>query len=413
MGSEGDVRPYIALARALRARGHEAALATSDNFTELVMAAGIEFHPMRQYYGDPPPLLNLRVFMAARSTIETKDGYLDELWNVCQGADAVVYNAATYPCFYIAEKLGIPSFGAFVQPHHSTGAFPHPIVTEGRPLLGSISNQAGFWLFNLLHWRYVRKSINQWREETLGLRPLGRSETLMRQLRSHRPNVLYAFSSSLVPRPRDWRSDRLTITGYWYMDAVTDYTPPPELDSFLRSGPPPVFISVLWNRDKFDEISIPELGRLLGQRLLVQDLHGQLDGLASTGDIFYYRGGIPHEWLFKRVALAVHHGGLGICMNCIRAGIPMIAIPAQGVNDHRFWAYRVSKMKLGVHLPVREKTKQFPKQLAAVIRKTLGSETIRSNVKRLSVKIGSENGLQNAVRAIIDAVKGQGQEADL
>ena len=32
------------------------------------------------------------------------------------------------------------------------------------------------------------------------------------------------------------------MTGYWFLDAQGDWTPPPQLKTFLPAGPPPVYV---------------------------------------------------------------------------------------------------------------------------------------------------------------------------
>jgi hypothetical protein len=46
-GSLGDLHPYIAVALGLRARGHEAVLATSACYRQKVEASGLGFRPLR------------------------------------------------------------------------------------------------------------------------------------------------------------------------------------------------------------------------------------------------------------------------------------------------------------------------------------------------------------------------------
>jgi UDP:flavonoid glycosyltransferase YjiC (YdhE family) len=50
-------------------------------------------------------------------------------------------------------------------------------------------------------------------------------------------------------------------------------------------------------------------------------------------------GGIPHEWLFERVAAVVHHGGAGTTGAALRAGRPMVVVPHS--IDQPFWARAV------------------------------------------------------------------------
>ena len=409
MGTEGDIRPYIALARELRSYDHEISIATSRNHAKVVGDFGIDYIPITPYSGRSPSFFNFRFVAALKSSIVNNNGFLQELWNVCQQADVIIYNVATFPCFYIAEKLGIPSFGAFLQPHHPTTEFPDPSITVGKPL-GGFFNLVGFWLFDILHWQYVRRSVNRFRKETLQLPELSARNTILRQLKERGSYIIYAYSPSFLPRPYDWRSDHLHVTGYWYLDTLKeDYSPPADLERFLQSGSAPVFISVMWNTHKFTKERIAEIGQLSGSRLLIHDLYGEMEGITSSERIFYIKGSVPHEWLFKKIVLAIHHGGLGICMNCIRAGAPMITIPADaGGNDHRFWAYQVSRSGVGIRLSVPDR--QFIPGLVSAIKQITDNEDIRSHAVELSKKIKEENGLKDAIQFISARCRRQGYD---
>src|SRR5258708_7894926 len=115
LGSGGDVRPYIALAQELQANSHEVAIATSYDHFDLVCDFGIDCIPMKLLSEEPISFFNTRFTNAIVSGFEVSEDFLLEMWNVCQDADVLIYNANTFYCYYIAEKLGIPSFGAFVQ----------------------------------------------------------------------------------------------------------------------------------------------------------------------------------------------------------------------------------------------------------------------------------------------------------
>ena len=54
---------------------------------------------------------------------------------------------------------------------------------------------------------------------------------------------------------------------------------------------------------------------------------------------------IPHDWLFKRIEAACHHGGAGTTGASLRAGIPTIVKPFFG--DQFFWGDRVEALGVG------------------------------------------------------------------
>src|SRR6185503_20322169 len=45
-GTLGDLHPYLAIALALRKRGHKPVIATSEYHRPKIQAAGVEFHPL-------------------------------------------------------------------------------------------------------------------------------------------------------------------------------------------------------------------------------------------------------------------------------------------------------------------------------------------------------------------------------
>lgn len=54
---------------------------------------------------------------------------------------------------------------------------------------------------------------------------------------------------------------------------------------------------------------------------------------------------LPHDWLFKRIDAACHHGGAGTTGASLRAGIPTIVKPFFG--DQFFWGDRVEALGVG------------------------------------------------------------------
>jgi sterol 3beta-glucosyltransferase len=51
----------------------------------------------------------------------------------------------------------------------------------------------------------------------------------------------YLWSQTLIPKPSDW-PDHLNVTGFSFLKLASSYTPPEDLVTFLKRGPPPVYI---------------------------------------------------------------------------------------------------------------------------------------------------------------------------
>jgi sterol 3beta-glucosyltransferase len=56
----------------------------------------------------------------------------------------------------------------------------------------------------------------------------------------------------------------------------------------------------------------------------------------------------PHDWLFKQIDAAVHHGGAGTTGASLRAGLPTIVKPFFG--DQFFFGSRVEDLGVGICL---------------------------------------------------------------
>ncbi|HBY93299.1 MAG TPA: glycosyltransferase, partial [Chloroflexi bacterium] len=255
-GSEGDVRPYVALGLGLKASGHEVCLAAFAGFQPLVTGQGLAFYPV------PNPAATLesapawqawqhsqgnsirhlhnlrRVARLAGTAIEDM---LDGFWAACQGAGAIVSSSTSLAGPHIAEKRGVAHVWALLQPMTRTRAFPYylsPIRFPPESRFNLLTYIAAEHLF----WQLFKWPINRWRQSTLGLRPLP-APGPYRSLDGAGDPILYGFSPSVVPRPADW-GDGPCLAGYWFLDGPADWAPPADLVAFLAGGPPPVYVGL-------------------------------------------------------------------------------------------------------------------------------------------------------------------------
>lgn len=126
----------------------------------------------------------------------------------------------------------------------------------------------------------------------------------------------YCWSPSLIPKPADWGS-HISISGFFFLDLASDYTPPIELQTFLDAGQPPVYIGfgsiVLDDPDAMTRL-IFEAVEKTGQRVLLSKGWGGMgagEGGLRVPEGVFMLGNVPHDWLFKQVSCVVHHGGAG------------------------------------------------------------------------------------------------------
>ncbi len=138
IGTLGDVQPYLALGVGLKEAGYELTLATHQCFAELVASHRLRFAPLA---GDPVKwaeggeLLalassgrNFRKWMLALRTLAQPlmPQVLCSCWQACQGASAIIYSPFAWAGYSIAERLGVPSFIACLQPMTVTARFRQP-----------------------------------------------------------------------------------------------------------------------------------------------------------------------------------------------------------------------------------------------------------------------------------------------
>jgi UDP:flavonoid glycosyltransferase YjiC (YdhE family) len=205
---------------------------------------------------------------------------------------------------------------------------------------------------------------------------------------------LYGYSPHLVPKPPDW-GDNHHVTGFWFFGATPGWAPPPGLEDFLAAGPPPVYVGFgsMHNRDAAAVTALVHeaLGRA-GQRGVLYTGWGGLREVPRSDRVFAV-GAVPHDWLFPRVAAAVHHGGAGTVAASLRAGVPSVLVPFMA--DQPFWARRV--FALGAAPPPVPRKRLTAERLTAAIHAAVTDPAIRRNAADLGGKVRAEDGVDRAV----------------
>jgi len=419
-GSRGDVQPYLALGVGLASAGLRVRLATHENFRATVEAHGLEFAPVT---GDPQAVLRApgadrwlasgrrrgalgfaREMRRLAGPLFTNS--LDDFWHAADGADALLYSLVCTPVWQVAERLGIPSWGAYLQPATRTGAFP-AVGFPPAPHLGATFNRATHRAVEQLAWRPFRRALDAWRDRTLSAPPMPSGGPFALMGRQQAP-VLYGFSRAVVPPPADW-PPAVRVTGYWFLDEPAGWQPPDALARFLADGPPPVYIGfgsmTPQNATRLTRIALDALA-LAGVRGLLGSGWGTL-GSGELPSWAHAVGDVPHAWLFPRTAAVVHHGGAGTTGAGFRAGVPSIIVPLG--FDQGFWGARAHALGVGPRpIPRRQLTAE---RLAAAIRHALKDDT-RHRAAMLGLRIRGEDGVGDAVAAVTAGLAAHYRVAD-
>jgi sterol 3beta-glucosyltransferase len=367
-GSRGDVQPYVALGLGLKEAGHEVMLAAPVTFEGLVREHGLGFHPISL-----DPLEGIRrqlekgdanLFEFARHSrdilapVLRKD--LRAYMEACQEAEAIIYTSVGFPGYAIARELGVPRVGALYGPLVSpTYAYPcsfvpvpsrrleiSPARRDKSGLLGALKeyatgvyNRLSYPLSQQLLWQFLRGPVNEALRET-GISPFP-FQGPFKQLRRAQEPVLNGWSRHVLPYPPDW-PPWLEVTGYWFLDRPAGWRPPPGLADFIEAGSPPVsvgFGSMTGGGAEQLTDAVVRALRHAGRRGVLVSGFGGFSNADLPDDVFKVEE-VPYDWLFPRVAAAVHHGGAGTTALSLRAGTPTVVVPF--FTDQSFWGARVA-----------------------------------------------------------------------
>jgi UDP:flavonoid glycosyltransferase YjiC (YdhE family) len=408
VGSQGDVRPYVAFGSGLRRAGYDVRVATHPAFEPLVRGAGLDFAPVA---GDPREQEDDERLRALHDdgrnalrwwkTFRDVDAplmrrRLQDCRDACGDADVLVTSVLPYPLAWaIARKQDVPLVRAFYFPVSPTRAHPPDIVPSWLRL-GGRSNLAAYALQRHVLWQIARPFLARACRDVLGPMRLPLREPFG-DLDRQRRLLLYCYSPAVAPPPPDWGGWQ-EVTGYWFLDRPAEWSPPPALARFLEDGPAPVYVGGfghMTNRDPGDlaRTVLHALARA-GQRAVVLSGWGGL----RPGDLppeVCAVDWVPYDWLFSRVAAVVHHGGAGTTAAGLRAGVPTVVVPF--FLDQFFWGRRVYALGVGPRpLPRRRLNAEA---LAGAIRTAATDPGMRARAAVLGARIRAEDGVARAVDA--------------
>ncbi|WP_027782415.1 MULTISPECIES: glycosyltransferase [Burkholderia] len=396
-GTEGDTRPLAALGRALLDAGHDVRLLADAATLGSAAALGVPSAPLsgdirraiapegaladavrgRGGFGDTSKAL------AAIANANTA-AWMREVADASAGCDALLVSGlASFVGLSVAEYRGIPAIGAGMIPITPTAEFASPFLPPGK--VPRWLNRASHRLVNALLWQAFRKSTNAARASVCGLPP-------RKHVWTDHP-MLYGVSPALLSGPADWPAN-VQACGQWRIDARA-WAPPPELSAFLDAGEPPVYIG-FGSMAGFDRaaMAMALTQALAGRRALFYPGWSGIDASLLPAHVRVI-GDTPHDWLFPRVAMAIHHGGSGTTHSAARAGIASVVVPFAG--DQFFWANRLQRLGVA-DAPVAGRRVDAA-ALARAIAFAERGET-KARAAQLGARLAQEDELKRAVSAI-------------
>ena len=408
-GSDGDVRPLVALAAGLKAAGHVPTLVVTSvddkDYRPLCTTLGVDLRMVPERIGTDLPAIVRRMgnvknpLRLLRGLFEA--GYypfVDAIYRTvqecCEDSDIAIGHFVAFPLRAAALQAGVPYVSVMLWPGMVPTATRPPLLM---PSLGSPVNRGLWWVFRRLFHHGVGRGWNgfwtRW-----GLPPI--RSVVDDVMRSDRLNLL-AASPTLWPVAPDW-DERVRVSGFLAMpEHGESWQPPAQLRAFLDAGPPPVFLTLGSSQQIDPEPSatlLVEAARRARCRALIQMQGTAVAADTVDGDL-YFRGRAPHATLFPRCAAVVHHGGAGTTHAAVRAGVPSVTVAF--VSEQRTWGRQLQRC--GVALAPLSYRTATPDTLAAYIVRTVADTGLHQRAVEVAARLRAEDGVAEAVRLIEQA----------
>jgi UDP:flavonoid glycosyltransferase YjiC (YdhE family) len=410
-GSLGDLHPTIAIALGLQARGHEAIVATSENYRRPIEGLGLGFRPLRP---DWPQREDEAAFV--RRFMDVRHGprrlicefmmpkvrqSFDDTLAAADGADLLLAHPLTFVTRLVAEKLGIRWASSHLFPMSLFSVFDPPLVSVAPNISRMRFLGPRFFRFALqMGKRHVRPWSEPWHRlrSEIGLQPA--ADPLFDG--AHSPRLILALFSPLLASPQpDWPRQTV-VTGFPLYDRGAAGMPS-ELVRFLDDGPPPI-VFTLGSAAVLDAgqfyVESAAAARMLGRRAILLTGSGGQNCPSPLPPGVAVCEYAPFSELFPRAAAIVHHGGIGTTTQALRAGRPMLVMPYS--YDQPDNAERVAR--LGVARTI-SRGRYTASHAAAELDRLLTNSAYAERAAVVGARVGAEDGVTIACDALEAALR--------
>jgi len=381
-GTRGDVQPMFALATGLIKNGHQIICCAPPENEELAERYSIPFVAFGPNYKE---LFKQNAQMKGGATKSPSpaqmkketENQINLLPELLKGSDLVLGVGFVLGVHTVADILKVPyRFVIF-----------YPILlgtSNSDPFINRLMFGFGKSMTNM-----VMKSFINKKRADVELQPI--KDVWANWMGDH---VVVACDKELNA-VHEGVSFNFTQTGFILLPSQTGL--PTNVEKFLNSGKPPVFIGFGSNPvsrpEKYNQI-FDEVSKATNQRLIVSK--GWADLSENNTSNVLYVDEMPFDLLFPRLTAIVYHGGTGTMAAAARAGIPQIAFP--------FMADQFENSKQIVKLGLGPKACDFKKISADIlissINECVTNKRYRENALEISTKLQNSNGLELTIELV-------------
>ncbi|MFP7723631.1 glycosyltransferase [Lysobacter sp. A3-1-A15] len=413
-GSHGDIRPFVALAGGLQAAGHEVTLVItcvdSERYGGLSTASGFRLRVVSTPVVPDRLLLEsigdtiVRERNAIRQTRLAIEQLLlpaeSEMYRaseqLCAENELVIGHYFLYTLGAAAERYGRPYVSVVLADGAVPSAFKPP---SGVPNLGTFSNRVA--------WRLARSVLNQalkkYPDRLRARHDVAPARDMIDNVWASDYLTLLAISPAICQRKPDWPNHYVVCGALDTQESVAEGCVPEQLQSFLSSGSPPIYMtfgSMMSGSNQGQTIALlAGAAQKASVRAVIQAPGWEQLGLECSSQV-HYVSSAPHFAVFPLCGAVVHHGGAGTSQAALRAGIPSVIVPHTA--EQELWSRELEKMGVA-YKPIPRK-RATPARIASAINQVAASGRICENARTLGARVAEEKGVETAVRVIGDRI---------
>jgi len=402
-GSYGDLYPYIGLGRVLAARRHHVTLAVPAHYAPAVEAAGLHHAAVGPEIDPDDRAIIARVMDPVRGPEVLIREWLmphlgrtfQQLLEVARSTDLLVSHPVTFAAPAVAVALGLRWVSTVLAPMSFFSVHDPPVLALA-PHLAALRRLGSFY-GRLVRW-VANRSTRRWVEDAYRLRREhnvpGNANPLIDGQFS--PHLNLAMFSSVLGAPQaDWPTPT-TQTGFVFYNGADAM--PPELLAFLDAGAPPVVFtlgsSAVGAAGRFYAESAAAARQLGVRAVLMTGGLADNERLEASSDVLLVAKA-PHQPLFPRASVTVHHGGVGTTGQGLRSGRPSLIVPH--AHDQADNADRVVRLGAARSIPAADyQASTVTRELGRI----LNDPTYSSRAAEIGRRVMKEDGAAAAADAI-------------
>lgn len=381
--TRGGVQPMLALAVGLIKNGHEVLFCANPENEKLVTSYNCSFIPF-----GPNVKEQMKINAATKKSpdsLSSAKGLKKEIENqieflpkIIEGSDLVLASGIVFGVRSAAEIANVPFQLVIFYPS-----------ALGPGKNGSFLDRLKFNMGTSMLNTFLKSAINKKRKEA-GVHAIS---DVVKYFGGD--NIIVA-SDVALNKVQEGVKATYTQTGYLFLPPLQAL--PKNVEDFIASGNPPVFISFgsnpISNPNKLTDM-FENVSRETNQRLIISRGWAELANVNSSSNVMYV-GDMPFELLFPQMSSIIHHGGSGTMAYAAKAGVPQAAFPYMFDQFEN----RKTIVKLGLGPNACDFKKISASALISSIRECITNDKYRENAIAVALKLQDSNELEKTIELV-------------